>query len=372
MAGIYEVRNEEGLIKTSFAVQAASNKWVLVVKDMIKGALAVKSMAISHAALARLLEIVDSNINLDEINHKLQFQGEDVTSLFEKNGVIIETKRYGGTYTQFLTLYTEVLSKEEAHEDKVEIYLQKNGDFPIKLCLGIRRWKNEKPTKTGINLKEEMLEALHGKLADLKMLAPSSRKRPLSLIIPSSSGSAESDAKKKKKENITAQKKKEHVDDSSVAKILKAASGNDDEMLQKAYAELQEEDADVRVQEAYAKILLKRIFKKAKEYCEKCSTTEIYSTSIDATDHKQDCMVHNAFRFLSFHISYVNADMLAEGKESFKKSMFDELKNGRLTQTIKSNVGNLYDELSHTNLSTSVYLLQILNRIINNLVTPFV
>ncbi|MCP3925635.1 MAG: hypothetical protein GY714_23960, partial [Desulfobacterales bacterium] len=160
---------------------------------MLVVALAVTSRAISHAALPRLLEIVGENIN-----NKFQFRGEDAESLFEKNKEHIQTKRYGGMSTQFLTLYTEVLSKEEAYEDKMEIYLQKNGDFPIKLCLGIRSWKNEKPTKTGINLKEEILKALHGKLADLKMLTPPSRKRPAPLVLPSTSESNEPDEKKKK------------------------------------------------------------------------------------------------------------------------------------------------------------------------------
>ncbi len=344
--GIYEIRKSQ---IQNFYIESFSDEWLLVVKNLTrKETPSTNSIAIPHAALMRLWEIVSDKITLNEKSRKFQFQGEDAEDLFEKNAIHIESKLYRRTSTHLLTLYTEVLYKKATHEDKVEIYLQKHGDSPINLCVGIRRWKNIKPSKIGVDLKEEMLESLYEKLADLKMLTPPPRKRSLSSLHEEPMTiAAEPATKKKKKEDPT--------------KI------------------------NMQVQEAYAEVLLKRIFEKTKEYCEKCAAAGIPSLNcrdylatqiafptaenypIGDTSHKQDCMVHNTFRFSSFHISYVNTDMLAEGNESFKKSMFHELKkNGRLTQAIKSNVENLYHELLHTNLYTSVYLLQVLNRIISN------
>ena len=322
--GICEIRNEDG---QAFSIESFSDKWKLGVKTVF----AKKQMVIPHAALMRLLEIVSDKITLHEKSRKLQFQGEDAEDLFEKNAIHIETKRYRRTSTQLLTLYTEVLYKKATHEDKVEIYLQKHGDSPINLCVGIRRWKNIKPSKIGVDLKEEMLESLYEKLADLKMLTPPPRKRSLSSLHEEPMTIAAEPATKKKKEDPT--------------KI------------------------NMQVQEAYAEVLLKRIFEKTKEYCEKCAAAGIPSLNcrdylatqiafptaenypIGDTSHKQDCMVHNTFRFSSFHIGYVDTDMLAKLNESFMKLMLHELKkNGRLIQAIKSNVENLYDELLHTNL----------------------
>ena len=122
-------------------------------------------MVIPHAALMHLLEIVSDKVILDEKSRKLQFQGEDVEDLFEKNADNIETKRYRERDYQFLILYTKVLNKGGAHKDKVEIYLQKHSDSPINLCLGIRSWKSERPSKMGVDLKEELLISLYEKLA---------------------------------------------------------------------------------------------------------------------------------------------------------------------------------------------------------------
>ncbi len=123
-------------------------------------------MVIPRAALMHLLEIVSKKITLDEKSRKLQFQGEDVEDLFEKNADNIEKKRYRERDYQFLILYTEVLNKGEAHEDKVKIYLQKHSNSPITLCWGIRSWKSERPSKMGLDLKEEILIAFYEKLSD--------------------------------------------------------------------------------------------------------------------------------------------------------------------------------------------------------------
>ncbi|MCP3925638.1 MAG: hypothetical protein GY714_23975, partial [Desulfobacterales bacterium] len=123
-------------------------------------------------------------------------------------------------------------------------------------------------------------------------LTPPSRKRLAPLVLPSPSDSDEPDEKKKKE---------------SSSKTVQT-----DEILQKPAAELQTdpEKVDAQVKEVYTEILLRHIFSKAKEYCEKCSTTEIYSKSINTTGQRQDCMIHNAFRFLSFHVSYVKRDVI--------------------------------------------------------------
>ena len=166
--GIYEIRKSQ---IQNFYIESFSDEWLLVVKNLTrKETPSTNSIAIPHAALMRLLEIVSDKITLHEKSRKLQFQGEDAEDLFEKNADNIETKRYRERDYQFLILYTEVLNKGEAHEDKVEIYLQKHSDSPINLCLGIRSWKSERPSKMGLDLKEEMLVSLYEKLADLKML----------------------------------------------------------------------------------------------------------------------------------------------------------------------------------------------------------
>ncbi len=95
---IYEIKKSQ--IQNSY-IESFSDEWLWVVKNLTrKGTPATKSIAITHVALMRLLEIVSDKITLDEKSRKLQFQGEDTEDLFEKNAYQIESKRYRRKFTQ--------------------------------------------------------------------------------------------------------------------------------------------------------------------------------------------------------------------------------------------------------------------------------
>ena len=95
--GIYEIRKSQ---IQNFYIESFSDEWLLVVKNLTrKETPSTNSIAIPHAALMRLWEIVSDKITLHEKSRKLQFQGEDAEDLFEKNAIHIESKRYRRTST---------------------------------------------------------------------------------------------------------------------------------------------------------------------------------------------------------------------------------------------------------------------------------
>ena len=333
MTAIYEIRNEDGVVQSSFSVKPGMDKWVLTLEDVVKDKSFAKSFQIKPSEFSHMLRVIGENINKDE-DGKIQFKEQNAETLMDLDRIHIMTKQYGGIVSKFLTLHTEVLDNEEKFADKLEIYLQKVADAPIQLCLGIRRWKNEKPSKTGINLKEQVLKAIYEKLEDLNNLSLPDKKADLRKRSGEQVGKSAEEPERKKKKSIE--------DDASIQN---------------------------RIQEAYATILLQYISDKSKEYCDKCVTDSWTNPS----GHKQDCITTNAFKFITFHIHFANTNMLNEGKEAFRKSIFQELKkDGRLCQVIKLKVDALYDEVCEASHFSSLYLLQTLNKITHKLIAMLV
>ena len=371
---------------------SAEDKWMLTTEDVFKGKQVKKSMTIGIDALKSLLKIVNESFTLTK-DENIRYHDEDSAALMEKNHRSVITKTYAGQTTKILTLLTHVLQqRDDEAVDKLEIYISKYGEGECKPCVAVRRWKGDKPSKISITLKGSMLKDFRVKAGYIlswidsqvnsnKLKRAHCTEEQEEEVVQSKKRRKSDDEKEVAEaikalieiaekgdtpstdhvETSTQTDESMHVDDVDDEGVEVGQSTNDDDegkskkgkgarklsipigLVKQKVRSLDERNEKVSdcIQEAYKVVLMKYIRLKGAEFCQKrCSPSN---------PHNNDCIEVNVFKFVTFHVSYANDNMLNEGREQFTSNMIGELKKSKKFNSLK-----LYDAHVHAILD-SVY-----------------
>ena len=344
--------------------------------------------------LSSHFEIVNESFTLTK-DENIRYHDEDSAALMEKNYRSVITKTYAGQATKILTLLTHVLQqRDDEAVDKLEIYISKYGEGECKPCVAVRRWKGDKPSKISITLKGLMLKDFRVKAGYILSWIDSQ----VNSKVNSNKLKRAHHTEEQEEEVVHSKKRRKSDDEKEVAEAIKALveiaekgdapstvhaetstqtdesmhvddvddegvevdqSTNDERKSKKGKCarklfipiglvkqkvrtlDKRNEKLSDCIQEAYKVILMKYIRLKGAEFCQKrCSPNN---------PHNNDCIEVNVFKFVTFHVSNANDNMLNEGREQFNSSMIGELKKSKKFTSLK-----LYDTHLHAILD-SVY-----------------
>ena len=327
---------------------SAEDKWTLTTEDVFKGKQVKKSMTIGIDALKPLLKIVNESFTLTK-DENIRYHDEDSAALMEKNHRSVITKTYAGQTTKI--------------PSKISITLKGSmlKDFRVKagyILSWIDSQVNSNQLKRAHHTEEQEEEVVQSKKRrksdDEKEVAEAIK----ALIEIAEKGDTPST---NHVETSTQTDESMHVDDVDNEGVEVGQSTNDDDerkskkgkgarklsipigLVKQKVRSLDERNEKVSdcIQEAYKVVLMKYIRLKGAEFCQKrCSPNN---------PHNNDCIEVNVFKFVTFHVSYANDNMLNEGREQFKSNMIGELKKSKKFTSLK-----LYDAHVHAILD-SVY-----------------
>ena len=337
-------------------------------------------------ALIKILDIVvfdgeEALILMNKISEAPEVILLSLAQVLEKNSVILVKKQYRGKVTEYLTLATQRLdptqvsasSEGTKYFQMISLGVVKEEDPATPaIYVDIRNWSKrrnamsddtERPTKVGIRLSQKVLEAVKRDVEGI-------------LHAVSDAGLAEFEDVEEEEEKPPCKKRK-YVEDVEVqTEEPPLCQEFDDEHSLKTKNDIEESlvnqtkyetSPKEQVLDALVKVFHTVLVMKSGQLCDACYENQeeflqvirednsikkligdlIKRNSSDTAPHRVDCIVADAFKFITFHAAFV-ANVIAwqEGFDRYLRNMEEMLgSTTTLGSQVRKEVGKVFAQI---------------------------